>query len=343
MTQGELQRDTAPLSLWATAVHKWCGPMDIRGDRRTFTNGVLTVEQYGRVRVSVIKADAHTASHRPVASGKGESVYVFMPLEGEFSLRELSREVRVSHDQLIMVDTSRPYHMRVEAPVTFMAIRVPHLLVGLSPNSTQSLTGTVWRESSGVPAMVSMTLRAISDHMHAPKGVAAESMGLTVAGLLTSLFAERLQSVREDSNTVRQLQFMGIQAYLRENLGDPALTPVTVAKHFRVSLRYLQMLFAEHNQSPARWIRTERLERCRSDLVNPAFANLTVAAIGERWGFYGASHFTRMFREHFGEPPSSLRGFHDGEGQALERPVLLHPPSTASTQYATTLDRSRFG
>ncbi len=334
MTQSQLRSDNAPLSLWKNAVHQWCGPMDIRGDRRTFSHGALTVEQYGRVRVSVIKADAHTASHRPVASGTRESVYVFMPLEGEFSLRELAPEARVGPDQLIMVDTSRPYHMRVEAPVSFMAVRVPHLLVGLSPSSTRCLTGTVWTQSSGVPAMVATTLRAISDHMHAPKGVAAESMGLTVAGLLTSLFAERLQSVREDSNSARQLQFMSIQAYLRENLNDPALTPQTVAKHFRVSLRYLQMLFAEHGQSPARWIRTERLERCKSDLVNPAFANLTVAAIGERWGFYGASHFTRMFREHFGEPPSSLRGLREDEAE-VPLPVLLGAPAT-SAHFATT-------
>ncbi|HEY0165870.1 MAG TPA: helix-turn-helix domain-containing protein [Jatrophihabitans sp.] len=315
--------DTAPLVTWTSEVNQWCGPMEIRGDRRTFTHGALSIEEYGRVRVSVIRADAHTALHRPTPAAQSDNLYVFMPLEGEFTLRELSRDARVGPDELIMVDTARSYRMRVEAPITFMAVRVPHLLVGLSPASTQSLTGTVWSNSAGVPAMVSTALRAISDHMHAPKGVAAESMGLTVAGLLTSLFAERLQAVRDDSNSARQLQFMSIQAYLRDNLTDPALAPGAVAKHFRVSLRYLQMLFSEHDNSPARWIRAERLERCKSDLLNPAFANLTVAAIGERWGFYGASHFTRMFREHFGVPPSALRGIDGTSRDALEKATAL--------------------
>ena len=49
------------------------------------------------------------------------------------------------------------------------------------------------------------------------------------------------------------------------------------AQRYNVSLRYLQMLFAELDTSPARWIRNERLARCHEDLCNPRFDNLTVA------------------------------------------------------------------
>jgi len=305
--------------------------MEVKADRRTFANGKLTVEEYGRVRVSIIQADAHTATHRPATAARQDNIYVFMPLEGEFTLREFGRDVRVGAHELVMVDTARPYRMRVDQPIRFMAVRVPHLLVGLAPKCTQSLSGTVWSGRAGVPAMVASTLRAIAGHMDAPKGVAAESMGLTVAGLLTSLFAERLQTGREDTCSSRQLQFMSMQVYIRDQLSDPNLSPASVAKHFRVSLRYLQLLFAEYDQSPARWIRTERLERCRGDLLNPAFENLTVAAIGERWGFYSASHFTRMFREHFGEPPSALRSPRevDEQREIDEQPELEEQPEPA--------------
>jgi len=320
--QRQPRRSAEPLAQWSSLVNEWCGPMEITADRRTFANGILSVQEYGRVRVSIIQADAHTATHRPTSSAQPDKIYLFMPLEGEFTLREFAGEVHVGPRELIMVDTARPYRMRVDAPIRFMAVRVPHLLVGLSPNCTQALSGTVWSGQTGVPAMVASALHAIAGHMDAPKGVAAESMGLTVAGLLTSLFAERLQAAKTDGRSARQLQFISMQAYLRDHLSDPSLSPLSVAKHFRVSLRYLQLLFAEHDQSPARWIRTERLERCRADLLNPTFANLTVAAIGERWGFYGASHFTRMFREHFGEPPSAVRGGRDQDDSSDESRLL---------------------
>jgi transcriptional regulator GlxA family with amidase domain len=43
-------------------------------------------------------------------------------------------------------------------------------------------------------------------------------------------------------------------------------------------------------------------------LCNPRFDNLTVAAIGERWGLTGgASQISRLFRDRYGYPPSDTR------------------------------------
>jgi AraC-like DNA-binding protein len=57
----------------------------------------------------------------------------------------------------------------------------------------------------------------------------------------------------------------------------------------------------------AGWIRQRRLERCRQDLLDPALADWSVAAIAARWGLTNAGHFSHMFRVAYGLPPAEYR------------------------------------
>jgi AraC-like DNA-binding protein len=93
----------------------------------------------------------------------------------------------------------------------------------------------------------------------------------------------------------------------RECLADSELNPAMLARQHSISLRSLQMLFAEHGTSPARWIRDERLRRVRADLADPRLAHLTVAMIGERWGLVDASQVSRLFRAKYGVSPRQYR------------------------------------
>jgi AraC-like DNA-binding protein len=55
------------------------------------------------------------------------------------------------------------------------------------------------------------------------------------------------------------------------------------------------------------WIRRRPVERCRRDLLDPARATEPVGAIGMRWGFRDAAHFSRVFRAAYGMPPAECR------------------------------------
>jgi transcriptional regulator GlxA family with amidase domain len=105
----------------------------------------------------------------------------------------------------------------------------------------------------------------------------------------------------------RRMLVAGICRTARECLADSELNPAMLARRHSISLRSLQMLFAEHGTSPARWIRDERLHRVRADLTNPRLAHLTVAMIGERWGLVDASQISRLFRAKYGLSPSRYR------------------------------------
>ncbi|GAA2133880.1 hypothetical protein GCM10009760_10480 [Kitasatospora kazusensis] len=103
-----------------------------------------------------------------------------------------------------------------------------------------------------------------------------------------------------------------IKGFARSRLADPDLKPGMLARHHHISLRHLQKLFRDHGQSPAGWIRDERLRRSRAELRDPRLDHLSVAVIGDRSGLYGASHFSRLFRKYYGVAPGEYRRHRPG-------------------------------
>jgi AraC-like DNA-binding protein len=74
-----------------------------------------------------------------------------------------------------------------------------------------------------------------------------------------------------------------------------------------ISTRHLHNVFHETGSTVASWIRSRRLERVRRDLRDPLHSGTSVGAVAARWGFLDAAHFSRTFRDAFGESPSDWR------------------------------------
>jgi AraC-like DNA-binding protein len=78
----------------------------------------------------------------------------------------------------------------------------------------------------------------------------------------------------------------------------------SMSKATGLSPRTLQRTFqAEYGLCPQEWVRFERLNRVRRDLLNPR-QNTSVTQVATRWGFFHLSRFSQYYRELFGERPS---------------------------------------
>jgi AraC-like DNA-binding protein len=105
---------------------------------------------------------------------------------------------------------------------------------------------------------------------------------------------------------------MRIHGSIEARLGDPALSPGSLAAEHPISVRYLHKLFETQQATVADWIKRRRLERCRRDLLDPARRAEPVGGIGARWGLPNAAHFSRLFRTAYGVPPVEYRSMGDG-------------------------------
>jgi AraC-like DNA-binding protein len=105
----------------------------------------------------------------------------------------------------------------------------------------------------------------------------------------------------------RHALLVTVQGFIHQHLGDPELSPATIAAAHHMSLRSLHQLFHDEGLTVAGWIRQRRLACCRRDLSDPALASRPVAAIAARWGFSSASDFSRAFSAMHGLPPGEYR------------------------------------
>jgi transcriptional regulator GlxA family with amidase domain len=61
---------------------------------------------------------------------------------------------------------------------------------------------------------------------------------------------------------------------------------------------------AIYNMTPSQWIKSKRLEKAREMLSG---TTMTVTDICYTTGFSHVAHFSRLFKSHFGFPPSNCR------------------------------------
>jgi AraC-like DNA-binding protein len=128
-------------------------------------------------------------------------------------------------------------------------------------------------------------------------------------------------------------------AFIEARLGEPALSPFGIAAPHFISVRYLYKLFEPEQATVGDWIRHRRLERCRSDLLDPTHRHTPLATIAQRWGFKSAAHFSRAVRAATAShPPTTAASLSTPEASPTPSPV--EPRLTAVTTTTSPATRS---
>jgi acetamidase/formamidase/AraC-like DNA-binding protein len=119
-----------------------------------------------------------------------------------------------------------------------------------------------------------------------------------------------LGETQSDAETITQVQaahFRRLDAAIEAQLGNPNLAIADIARQDGISQRYLQRLFERQDTTFSAYVRERRLERCCGDLVDPKYADQSIAAISYRWGFSDQASFSRMFSATYGTSPRDFR------------------------------------
>ena len=92
-------------------------------------------------------------------------------------------------------------------------------------------------------------------------------------------------------------------AVIAQQCSDPALNPARVAREVRSSLRQLQLVFAEAENSVACEIRRQRARLAKSLLLDSRFDSLSIEQVSQRAGFPSPISLRRALEEEYGATP----------------------------------------
>lgn len=313
------------LDLWRHAACDTIVPLQMSAADDTDYLGTLAAHDLGAAQlVDMTAAPIHVARTPRLIRASDPGLYkIELHLRGASSVDQGDRDMLLGTGQATIVDTSRPYAMAaggpgatVRHPVSalprLLTLMLPHALLPVSPDRVADVTAVELGRALPTGALVTATLAQMARSAAAGDDFTAARLVPVLADLLAVGLAGLHDRAATLSVECRQRALLArVQAFIRDNLADPELSPTTIAAAHHVSPRSLHQLFADHAATTvAAHIRNSRLERCRRELTDPARRDRPVAAIAATWGFTSLAHFTRVFRTAYGLPPATYRQLH---------------------------------
>jgi AraC-like DNA-binding protein len=99
-----------------------------------------------------------------------------------------------------------------------------------------------------------------------------------------------------------------IKAYIDSQLGNPGLSVETIAQACGLAVRSIHRIFAaDPAGSVSSYVWKQRVHRCADALRDDNDARRSITKICQSWGFSSESHFSRVFKDHFGVSPRAYR------------------------------------
>ncbi|MFI7613271.1 helix-turn-helix domain-containing protein [Nonomuraea terrae] len=299
------------LDAWRGIVCDTLGPLDLRIDPDAPLRGEIELAELGAVGVGRVRTSTPHSVYRTaglIRSDGPELYRVVLAMSGSPCLSQDGRQARLSRGEFAIYDFNRPYELAYDAAVQLAVFSFPRDLLALPYGSVAGLTAVPITADSGAAALAVPLLRRVAMDHATYRPESAARLSTVVTDLVSTAVAERAEQANAlpPDSRQRALQ-LRVHAFIEQRLGDAELDPATVAAAHHVSVRLLHRLFESEHTTVAAWIRRRRLERCRADLADPAFAHLPVSAVGARWGLPDAAHFSRLFRSAYGMPPAEYR------------------------------------
>lgn len=272
----------------------------------------------GPVTVARLRSTPHLVSREPnrITSTDPDLVKAVLHLRGHMSVAQDDRGGPVRRGELVVFDTARPYSLSVTGDCDVVVVGIPRALLGA--RAEQIATATPVALDTGIRAVIGAFLTELGDHAAELPGSRGRSLGDALACLLIAVFTETGGNEHETGTGLTDR----ILAYTQANLSDPGLSVASVARAHGISSRQLHKLFLARGHTFAAWVRTERLTRIRRDLLDPALARRTTAAIAARWGIPDPSNLSRRLKAEFGHTAAEIRrgdGARNDESRCADR------------------------
>lgn len=303
------------MDYWRQVVEELLGPLEVQAPPDGLDGrDRLLVGEAGAVRVADLAAGQAGGARRTAAHVRRLDLDVCkldVLVRGHGVVVQDGREAWLGPGDFTLVDLSRPVHLAM-SPMRMVSVVFPRALLPLRPADAAGLTALRFPGDHGTGALVSALAHRLPAHLDEVGTADGARLGTAVLDLLTVALTARLDRPDQVPSETRQRALLQrIHAFVEQRLGDPELTPATIAGAHYISVRYLYKLFEGEPAGVAGWVRQRRLERCRRDLLDPALAARPVSAIAARWGLVNASHFSRAFRAAYGLSPVEYRTLAD--------------------------------
>jgi AraC-like DNA-binding protein len=300
---------------WREAMSRLGLPIEGLSDVEPASASVVCLTSPLGIEFALVEAGAQAISGR--RTGQPAAIWLAVLLSGQALLVTEDLAEELSPGDIAYGPTGQAAALRLETRCRLMFVRAPR--VALDHRLIAPLNLRVgWLDGAkGGAHILSALLRATADNLDDLTVDQLRPVELSLTEFLAICLVERGAASGDLGAGASNAHLQRLCQTIETLLPDPGLSLRRVADEEGVSSRYVQKLFASVDETFSHYLRTRRLERCRTDLSSPQHARLSISEICFRWGFNGSAHFSRAFRDQYGLSPREFRRGGDDRAREL--------------------------
>lgn len=224
-------------------------------------------------------------------------------LEGREVITQGEHETMLIPGDTLIWDSTRPMSFSVKEKLHKLTVFVPHKqLLEFLPQA-QSLCGRSISGQTPLGKILGSNLRAVGDHCHE---LSMSEFFPVLRGVLSIIGTAFADSAGGTMTRPHRTLLQQIKDYIVANINDPMLNADSIASANHISKRYLYRLFEEAGCTLGDLIRNHRLSMCR-DAIASNVRGVTLTEVAMNHGFNDMAHFSKLFKQAYGVPPSVFR------------------------------------
>nr|WP_158272560.1 helix-turn-helix domain-containing protein [Luteibacter sp. OK325] len=258
-----------------------------------------------RLRLATFRHRPHVLTGDSLARIHRGAALLSHHLEGGATVEQHGRQGEIAPGDFCLIDLSRPFRLQMGAAAVQTLYMPLAALREVMPRIDQLSAIGLHGHLSAVGY-----LRVLFQELFAHAGELTEAVADRVADAIPHMLAaafESTASLEPSPSQLRQQYRQQVRRFVRDHLADSSLCIEMIGAGVGLSPSYLFELFADEPLTLMRWVRAERLARCRRELADPALRHRSIAQVAQAWGFGDMTNFSRSFRELFGISPRGYR------------------------------------
>ncbi|MFI0818493.1 helix-turn-helix domain-containing protein [Streptomyces sp. NPDC021098] len=264
--------------------------------------GFLTLTDVGSDPVRVVRAPR-------MLSRDQDDFYLLSIAQETSSCLNGNTRSQLRRGDAVLLDSTSPFQLSAEGFAHHLVLMVPRADLGRFVPVSWDRIGRRIDAENPLLRVLRATIEEIRAGSERFGADTLPALGHTVRELMFSVLRSDEGEDHTEVNGIlgHQAQLLRMRDFIRRHLDEPSLSAKTVAAAFRVSVRYVEIVFRESGTSPARYIRETRLEEARKTLASPHQRKCPIAAVARSVGIENPTVFARMFRHFYDLTPSEYR------------------------------------
>lgn len=264
----------------------------------------------GDWRLARIAASAHTMELETSPMDKGTAgLIIVMQVKGSCALEMCDRSIEIGSGEMAAVSLDGALRLSSQqyGEQLVLSRSVPR-----RSDQGQGPEYSRLRHLLGKTTEQNLLRSMVETLLESPREC-IDDRGQFLAETISWLLAKSLQQpvVAEENHASSKMSRTRIIRYIEDNLHDPDLSPMRIGQALGCSTRTLHRVFdgGSRSESLNQYLWRRRLERSASELLRAASTNRkpTVTEVAFSFGFSSSAHFSRRFKQFFGETPLRFR------------------------------------